>query len=78
MYKKTLIVLLLSAIFLSLTSSAQDPKVEKKKKKQLEKQHIVIDTVSSTKYTFEPDSLYIEQKAINAKLDSLLNEKKKK
>jgi hypothetical protein len=59
-----------------LISVAQDPKVEKKKKRQKE-DHNVVDTAT---YSVERkvDSLYLEQKALNAKLDSLLLEKQRK
>ena len=77
MWCKILKGLLLSVIFLSLISSAQDPEMEKKKKKQRELDHIVVDTTIYS-ITRVPDPLLLEQKEVNTKLDSLLLEKQKK
>ena len=77
MWKRTLKVLLLLLVFLCISSVAQDPKTEKQKKKQQELDHIVVDTTTYS-VTRAPDPLLLEQKEINAKLDSLLKEKSKK
>lgn len=77
MLKRTLKVLLLFMVFLALSSTAQDPKTEKEKKKQQKKDHIVVDTTTHSVES-KPDPLLLEQKEINAKLDSLLKEKSKK
>ena len=77
MWKRTLKVLLLLLVFLCIHSVAQDPKTEKQKKKQQELDHIVRDT-STYIVTRAPDSLLLEQRSINLKLDSLLKEKSKK
>ena len=76
MLKRTLKVLLLLLVFLCISSVAQDPKTEKKKKKKSEV-HNVVDT-STYSVERKPDSLYMEQRIINAKLDSILLEKQKK
>jgi len=82
MWKRTLKVLLLLLVFLCIRSVAQDPKTEKQKKRQQQKEEKqypqnVVDTAT---YSVEkvPDPLLLEQKKINAKLDSILLEKQKK
>jgi len=77
MWKRTLKVLLLLLVFLCISSVAQDPKTEKQKKKQQKLDHIVVDTITHS-IQRAPDPLLLEQKEINAKLDSLLKEKSKK
>jgi len=82
MWKRTLKVLLLLLVFLVCNSAAQDPKTEKQKKKQQQKdakQHPQ-NVTDTTTYSVErvPDPLLLEQKKINAKLDSILLEKQKK
>jgi len=64
------------------SSIAQDPKTEKQKKKQEKKdakqypQNVTDTATYSVESTVDP--LLLEQKEINAKLDSLLKEKSKK
>ena len=82
MWKNLLKVLLLFLVFLVFSSIAQDPKTEKQKKKQEKKdakqypQNVTDTATYSVESTVDP--LLLEQKEINAKLDSLLKEKSKK
>ena len=78
MLKKILKGLLLLLLFLSFSSVSQDPKSEKEKKKQQKEDHIVVDTTTHSVGKRAPDSLYLEQRTRNIKLDSIYKEKIKK
>ena len=73
MQRKIISALILFFAFLSLTLISQEP--TKKQLKQREHNVVVDTTVVSERV---PDTLLLEQKELNMKLDSLYREKSKK
>ena len=71
--KCSLTVLLILIFGLTLTSNSQDPKVEKKKRKQNP-----ANVVDTTTYTVSRDTLYFQQKMRGDELDSMILEKQKR
>jgi hypothetical protein len=56
--------------------NGQDPEKETKKQRKQREHNQVVDTITSS--IRRVDSLYLEQRMLNMKLDSLIKEKSKK